>query len=110
MCGNHRSKSLPTLVRRILGRKFFQIRICGPCQVAFLKQLGYVDSMGKVKSIDPFVSNEPDIQVDALTSRMLKQRVRTAGHGEALCRLIPANEARERMHEWLSKSSTTKTR
>jgi hypothetical protein len=62
--------------------------------------------MAKAKSIDPFVSNEPAVEINPATSRLLKQRMRTADEG----RLVPADKARQRIREWLSKSSTTKTR
>ena len=51
--------------------------------------------MGKVKSIDPFVSSEPEVEVDAATSRILKQRMKTADQG----RLVPAKEARFQLVE-----------
>ena len=62
--------------------------------------------MGKAKSIDPFVSTEPEVEVDAAISRILKQRMKSADQG----RLVPAKEARQQIHQWLSKSSTMKTR
>ena len=37
--------------------------------------------MGKLQSIDAFVCNEPEVEVDAETSRILKQRMRTADEG-----------------------------
>ena len=62
--------------------------------------------MAKGKSNDPFVSSELPIEVGPATSRVLKQRMKTADQG----RLISAEKARQRMQEWLSKSSTTQTR
>jgi len=62
--------------------------------------------MAKAKSIDPFVSSEPPVGINSATSRLLKQRIKTADEG----RLVPADKARQRIHQWLSKSSTTKTR
>jgi len=67
---------------------------------------GYCKGMPKVKIIDPFVSNEPAVEISPATSRLLKQRMKTADEG----RLVPADKARQRIHQWLSKSSTTKTR
>jgi len=55
---------------------------------------------------DAFVSREQEIELDPETSRILEERVKSADAG----RLISAEEARRRFHEWLSKSSITKTR
>lgn len=62
--------------------------------------------MGKPQSIDAFVCNEPEVEVDAETGRILEQRMRTADEG----RLVSAEEARRRIKQWLSNSATTKTR
>jgi hypothetical protein len=62
--------------------------------------------MSKPLPADPFVSSETEVSVDAATSRILKQRVKTAEAG----RLVPSKAASERIQSWLSKSSTTKTR
>jgi hypothetical protein len=62
--------------------------------------------MVKTQPVDPFVSNEPEVRLDAATSRILKQRMETANQG----RLVPAEAARQRIERWLSKSATAKTR
>jgi len=62
--------------------------------------------MGKPQSIDAFVCNEPEVEVDAETSRILEQRTRTADEG----RLVSAEEARQHIQQWLSESPTRKTR
>lgn len=62
--------------------------------------------MSKPQRVDPSVSNEPEVEVDATTSRILKQRLKTAEEG----RLVPVKAARERIQRWLLRSSTTKTR
>jgi hypothetical protein len=62
--------------------------------------------MARAKDIDPFVCNEPAVQVSPATNRILQQRMKTADEG----RLVPAEKARHRIRQWLSKSSTTKTR
>ncbi|MBZ5618678.1 MAG: hypothetical protein LAQ69_08150 [Acidobacteriia bacterium] len=62
--------------------------------------------MVKAKNIDPFVCNEPATEISPATSRILKQRMKTADEG----RLVSAEKARQRIQQWLSKSSTTKTR
>ena len=67
---------------------------------------GYCKGMANAKSVDPFVCNDPAIEISPATSRLLKQRMNTADEG----RLVPAEKARQRIQQWLSKSSTTKTR
>jgi hypothetical protein len=62
--------------------------------------------MAKAKNIDPFVCDEPEVEIDSATSRILKQRIKTADEG----RLVSAEQARQRIKLWLSKSSTTKKR
>jgi hypothetical protein len=74
--------------------------------LAFPSRVIYVEDMSKPQRSNPFVSGEAEVKVDAATSRILKQRIKTAGEG----RTVSATAARERIHKWLSKSSTTKTR
>jgi predicted transcriptional regulator len=62
--------------------------------------------MADTKTIDPFICDEPAGEVSQATGRLLKERVKTADEG----RVVPAEEARRRIQQWLSKSSTTKTR
>jgi hypothetical protein len=62
--------------------------------------------MSVTKAFDPFLSIEAEVEVDAETSRILRQREATAREG----RLVSEEEARRRIKRWLSKSSTTKTR
>jgi len=61
--------------------------------------------MAKGKSIDPFVCSET-VEISPATSRILKQRMKSADEG----RLVSAKEARQRIQQWFSKSSATKTR
>ena len=56
--------------------------------------------------IDPFVSTEPEVELDAETARVIEDRIKSADAG----RVVTADEARRRVQQWLSKSSTTKTR
>ena len=62
--------------------------------------------MAKAKDIDPFVCTEPEIEISPAIGRILKQRMKTADEG----RVVSAEEARKRIQQWLSSSSTTKTR
>ena len=55
--------------------------------------------------IDPFVSTEPEVELDSETRRILHERMMTADRG----RLVSAEEAREHIHQWLLNSSITKT-
>jgi hypothetical protein len=73
---------------------------------AFPSRVVYVEDMSKPQPVDPFVSGESEVKVDAATSRILKQRIKSVGES----RTVSAKAARERIHRWLSKSSTTKTR
>jgi len=56
--------------------------------------------------LDPFVSTEPEVELDDATRQVICDRLKKADEG----RLIPSSEARERILTWLSKSSTSKTR
>ena len=62
--------------------------------------------MGKAKGVDPFVCDKPTVEISPDTSRILTERMKSADEG----RLVSAAKARERIQQWLSKSSTTKTR
>ena len=62
--------------------------------------------MSKARRVDPFVSVEAEVTVDGATSRILKQRIKSAAKG----RTVSATAARRRIDRWLSKSATTKTR
>jgi hypothetical protein len=62
--------------------------------------------MSKLHRTDPLVSVEAEVKVDSATSRLLKQRIKSAGEG----RTVSSAVARQRINRWLSKSSTTKTR
>jgi predicted transcriptional regulator len=56
--------------------------------------------------MDSFVCNEPAVEISQATSRLIKQRMKTADEG----RLVSAEKASQRIQKWLSKSSITKTR
>jgi hypothetical protein len=62
--------------------------------------------MVKADSIDPFVCDEPEVEISPATIRTLKQRAETADGG----RLVSAKQARQQIKQWLSRSSTTKSR
>jgi hypothetical protein len=51
--------------------------------------------------IDPFVSTEPEVELDDETRRVLHERIKSADNGE----LVSAEEARQRIHRWLLKTT-----
>jgi hypothetical protein len=55
--------------------------------------------------IDPFVSTEPEVAIDSETRQLLRDRMKSADRG---C-LVSAEEARQRIQQWLSNSAITKT-
>jgi len=58
--------------------------------------------MANPERIDPFVSTEDEVEVDAETASAIQRGIEDADAG----RVITLEEARERMHQWLSKSSS----
>lgn len=52
--------------------------------------------------IDPFVSIEPEVEVDDETAAAIQEGIKAADEG----RLTTLDEARERMKQWLTKSSS----
>jgi predicted transcriptional regulator len=58
--------------------------------------------MANSGSTDPFVSTEEEVQVDAETATAIEQGIKAADEG----RSTTLDEARERMKQWLSKSSS----
>jgi hypothetical protein len=62
--------------------------------------------MAKAQSVDPLVCSKPAVEISPATSRILKQRIKSADEG----RLVSPEKARQRIQQWLSRSSTTKTR
>ena len=61
--------------------------------------------MDNSQALDPFISTEPAVELDAETNRILAERIQSADQG----RLVSAEVARQRIQECLSKFSTTKT-
>jgi len=62
--------------------------------------------MGMVDASDPFVVEESQGEIDAETSRILDERAKAADAG----RVVSGEQTRQRLQEWLSGSSTRKTR
>jgi len=84
------------------------VRGCQAVQAPFAPSAdpGYREGMAQAKSLDPFVCDEPAVEVNPATARILKQRMKNADEG----RLVSGEKARRRIQQWLSKSATTKTR
>jgi predicted transcriptional regulator len=57
-------------------------------------------------SVDPFIPTEDEVEVDAETATAIERGVKAADEG----RFITLEETRERMQQWLSKSSSRNPR
>lgn len=66
----------------------------------FAAELAYSEGMANQGNIDPFVSTEQEVEVDAETAAAIERGIQSADEG----RSISLDEARERMKQWLSKS------
>jgi predicted transcriptional regulator len=62
--------------------------------------------MAHLKSADPFISAEPEIEVDADTAAAIRQGLRDAKEG----RVVSAEDVRKLIPQWISKFSTPKQR
>ncbi|MBI4458804.1 MAG: hypothetical protein HY648_01940 [Acidobacteria bacterium] len=58
--------------------------------------------MADAKAIDPLVSSEQEIEVDAETAAAIERGIRAADEG----RVVPSEEVRKLIPQWISKSST----
>lgn len=66
----------------------------------------YLRDMAEAHKVDFENSAHILDKEDAGTLAILKKRIKSSDEG----RLVPAEEVRQRMKKWLTKSSTTKTR
>jgi predicted transcriptional regulator len=62
--------------------------------------------MTNLEGIDPFISTEDEIEVDAETAAAIRRGIEDADAG----RVVTLEEARERMEQWLSRSSSPRRR
>jgi len=62
--------------------------------------------MADAQAMDPLVSTEPEVEIDAATASALEQGIRAAGEG----RVVPGAEVRKLIPQWLSKFSTPRRR
>jgi predicted transcriptional regulator len=60
--------------------------------------------MAELKSIDPFVSTEPEVEVDPETAAAIEKGLQDAREG----RVVPADEVHKLIPQWISKFSTRK--
>jgi len=60
--------------------------------------------MAELKSIDPFVSTESEVEVDAETAAAIEQGLKDANEG----RVVPSSEVHKLISQWISKFSTPK--
>ena len=62
--------------------------------------------MTDLKSIDPFVSTEEEVEVDAETAAAIERGIRAADEG----RVVSSDEVRKLIPQWISKFSTPSRR
>ena len=60
--------------------------------------------MAELKSIDPFISTEPEVEVDRETVSAIEKGLEDAREG----RVVPAVEVHKLISQWISKFSTPK--
>jgi predicted transcriptional regulator len=58
--------------------------------------------MGNLEGIDPFISTEEEIEVDTETAKAIQLGIEDADAG----RVVTMEQVRERMQQWLSRSSS----
>jgi predicted transcriptional regulator len=62
--------------------------------------------MADLKSIDPFVSTDEEIEVDAETTAAIERGIRAADEGK----VVSNDEVRKLIPQWISKFSTPSRR
>ncbi len=62
----------------------------------------YLEGMGNLEGIDPFISTEEEIEVDTETAKAIQLGIEDADAG----RVVTMEQVRERMQQWLSRSSS----
>ncbi|MGO9273701.1 MAG: hypothetical protein ACLQOO_26270 [Terriglobia bacterium] len=62
--------------------------------------------MADTRVTDPLISTEPEVEVDAETAAAIEQGIRAAEEG----RVVPAEEVRQLISQWISRFSTPSQR
>jgi predicted transcriptional regulator len=62
------------------------------------------EGMAELKNIDPFVSTEREVEVDAETAAAIEEGLKDANEG----RVVPASEVHKLIPQWISRFSTPK--
>jgi predicted transcriptional regulator len=62
--------------------------------------------MADLKSLDPFVSTEEEVEVDAETAAAIERGIQAADEGK----VVSNDEVRKLTREWISKFSTSSRR
>jgi len=66
----------------------------------------YSKTMADTKRVDPLVSNEQELEIDAATAAAIARGIRAADEG----RVVSAEEVRKLTQKWISKLSTRNRR
>ncbi len=62
--------------------------------------------MADTRVVDPLISTEPEVEVDAETAAAIEEGIRAAEEG----RVVPAEEVRQLIPQWISRFSTPNQR
>jgi predicted transcriptional regulator len=66
----------------------------------------YRKNMARPEGVDPFLASDEEVEVDQQSAAAIERGIRDADEG----RTVSEEEARQRIQQWLIKSSTPKLR
>lgn len=72
-----------------------------PFPVAPCAEFAYHNVMADARVTDPFISTEPDVEVDTQTAAAIGRGIRAAEEGH----VVPAEQVRQLIHQWISSFS-----